>query len=172
MANNKRGQKKKSRKEVSAYKNLVKCGIPPQEGTVAVDNYNLRGSGDIDSSDELSMSKPKIPVWYRVKKFIKGHVFESIILTLLCAFLVWGAGTIIELKVNIAIIETRVEYIDQKIEGLDSNFAAKDIIDLQLDAVKEELSNTFNLKIAEINSQLDLIEQQLEYVEKNNTGNT
>lgn len=171
MAGKDKTGRKKTRKEVSEYKNYVKHDVHDQQGTVTIDNDNLRGSNEMDRSSVLATNEPIIPLHYRIKKFIKNHTFESIIVTLLCAFFMWGAKTVLDLKVDVAVIQTRLGHLEEQVDGLDADSATREIIDLQIEAVKKDLSNTFGLEIAQIESQLDLIEQQIEYIEKSGTGN-
>lgn len=170
MANNDKRGRKKTRREVSAYKDYVKYDTHDQYDTVFMDNVNLRGSDQIESDSVLQAKEPIIPLHHKLKRFFQKYAFETIIVTLFTTFLIWGASTIIQIKVDVAVSQTKIDFIQAKIEGLEVNEATKDFFELQLDALASELENSFNLEIAKINAQIDLLEQQIEYLEKNSTG--
>ena len=172
MASNAKQGKKKTRNEVKAYKAYVKYDTHDQRDTVALDNDNLRGSDQIDNNIYLPAEDPIVPWHYKLKKILKKHQFETIIVTLLCAFICWGTAAIIQIKVDTAVIQTRLDYLEKQVEALDTDNTAKEIIDLQIEAVKKDITNAMALEISDIESQLDLIEQQIEYIEKNSAGNT
>lgn len=172
MANKTKQGKKKTKKEVQAYKAFVKQDLHDQQDTVSLDNINLRGSDQIDDDIHLPTDKPNIPLSYKLKKFFKKYAFESIIVTLVCGFLAWGGSAIVQMKIDVAVVQTQLDHLKDKVDGLDADATTKEIIDLQIESIKKDLSGSFDLKIASIESQLDLIEQQIEYIEKNSTGNT
>lgn len=172
MANNTKQGKKKTKKEVQAYKAFVKHDLHDQQDTVSIENINLRGSDQIDADIHLPTDKPNIPLSYKIKKFLKKYAFETIIVTLFCGFLAWGGSAIIQMQIDVAVVQTQLEHLKEKVDGLDADATTKEIIDLQIESIRNDLSASFNLKIASIESQLELIEQQIEYIEKNSTGNT
>lgn len=172
MASNGKQGKRKTRDEVKTYKAYVKYDTHDQQDTVILDNDNLRGSDQIDSNIFLAAEDPVIPWHYKLRKFLKKHQFEAIVVPLLCAFITWGAATIIQVKVDVAVIQTRLDYLEKQVEALDADDVAKEIIDLQIESIKKDLTNAMALEIADIKSQLDLIEQQIEYLEKDAPGNT
>lgn len=168
MASNKRQNFKKTHEEAIAYKSFVKNTTECQQDTININNDNLRGSDQIRDDFGISTQEPLVTWNYKLKRFIRRHLFEtiiSIVATLFCVFIAWSANTMIQMKVNVAVIQTELEYLEKEVEDLDVDAIDKNVIDLQIEAIRNELSTSINIKTNEIQTQINLIEQQIKHLE-------
>ena len=78
----------------------------------------------------------------------------------------WYAKTLIDLKIDCAVFENRISSIEEEIDKLDTDYVTREILYLQLDALKQELLSTSALQRAELNNRIDLIERQIEILQQ------
>ena len=96
-----------------------------------------------------SFHSQQIPHKSRFSSFFKKYLVE-IIVTLLCAFILWVASTLISIKVELAIIQTRIEYLEAQIVSDDDHCASSD---------------SFLVAFSKIETRLALLEQHLKHSE-------
>lgn len=173
MSNHKNG--KKSKDAARAYKQNIKSAVIPPEGTVDSSNFNLMGSNEFGNPDISEVPKIAPLSWkIRAKRFIKKHTFEtglSIAVAILVAVVGWYGKTLIDLRVSHAVLETRINSLTTKIDNLDTNHITRELLTIQLEALRQELLQSQTIEKTEIEGRIALIEQQITFVQANSTGN-
>lgn len=169
MANN--SGRKKTKVEVREYKNAVKLLAGTLESTIGTRNANLVGSDELsvpDFPDDTS-TEVRLPWRTRVKRFIRKHTFEvglSIAVTILAALIGWYGATLIDLKVDCAVLETKLNAVSAQIDSLDTDNVTRELLNIQLDALKQELSYEQEIDRIEIENRIRLLEQQIALVQE------
>lgn len=111
----------------------------------------------------------KIPFGLRAKRFFKKHIFESIlsvVLTIVVAVGGWYAKTLIDLKIECAVCENRLSAIEEDIDKLNTDQITREILNLQLDALRQELNSASALQTTELKNRIDLLERQIELLQE------
>lgn len=169
MANN--NGRKKTKAEVKEYKNAVKLSVTALESTIDIRNANLVGSDELsapDFSDDTS-KEARLPWRTRAKRLIKKHTFEvglSVAVTILTALVGWYGVTLIDLKVDYAVLETKLDAVSTQIESLETDNVTRELLNIQLDALKKELSYEQEIDRIEVESRIGLLEQQIALVQE------
>lgn len=103
------------------------------------------------------------------KRFFKKHIFESIlsvVLTIVVAVGGWYAKTLIDLKIECAVCENRLSAIEEDIDKLNTDQITREILNLQLDALRQELNSASALQTTELKNRIDLLERQIELLQE------
>ena len=163
--------RKKSKVELQAYKKSVKSSALILDSTVGIRNNNLTGSAEIhkEMPQDAFVQETKIPFGLRAKRFLKNHIFESIlsvVLTIVVAVGGWYAKTLIDLKIECAVCENRLSAIEEDIGKLNTDQVTREILILQLDALRQELNSASTLQTTELNNRIDLLERQIELLQE------
>ena len=170
MANNKK--EKKTAAQAQEYKAALKMPKVPSEGTMALNNSNLLGSNEIVPGDELGVSteKVEVPIGLRIKRWATKHVsaiIVGVVIAVLGAVVCWCGTTLIDMKVDYAVLSSKISELSEQVDRLNTDSVAKDLLTLQIGALKEELSFAHNIDKAEIEKRLALLEQQIAFLQKN-----
>ena len=163
--------RKKNKDEVSAYKRSIRSNSAFLESTVGIRNSNLTGSAEAynEMSLEDSQQEIQIPFRIRAKRFLKNHIFESIlslIVSLIVILAGWYAKTLIDLKIEYAVFENRLTSIEDQIDDLSIDNVTREILTLQVDALRQELLSDSALQKSEIDNRIDLLEQQIDILQE------
>lgn len=161
--------RRKTQAEVKAYKNAVKVLSAPIDGTYDVPNMNLEGSNEVRDRDFPADTPevPQIPWRLRAKRFLKKNTYEvvvGVVVGVLAALVAWYGATLIDLKIDSAVLESRLNDVDKQIEDLDADAVTHELLDLQLDALKNDISHDHDLDLIELERRIDLLEQQITLV--------
>lgn len=87
-------------------------------------------------------------------------------LAILAALIGWYGVTLIELKVDCAVLETKLDRVSAQIESLDTDNVTREVLNIQLDALKQELSYEQEINRIEIENRIGLLEQQIALVQE------
>lgn len=160
-------ERKKNKSEVRAYKESLKSSDKPLESTATFRNDNLTGSAELQCGMYPEDTTQEVHTSFRVraKRFVKRHAFEvglSLIVAIIIALASWCIGTIIDLKMSHVDFERRLLVIEAEVDDLDSDSVTREILQLQLEALRQEVRNTSILQLSEINNRIDLLERQIE----------
>lgn len=163
--------RKKTKAEVKEYKNAVKLSVTALESTIDTRNANLVGSDELSVPDfpDDTAKEARLPWRIRVKRFIKKHTFEiglSVVVTILTALVGWYGSMLIDLKVDGAILATKLDTVSTQIESLDTDNVTRELLNIQLDALKKELSYEVEIDWIEIENRISLLEQQIALVQE------
>lgn len=152
---------KKKTSDAKEYRNFIENSSYSPDSTVPVSNEFLRGSAEWDShSEELNSSAKikKTPFKYRFTDWLKNNIFPTIITTVVIAI-----GTaVIAHQVNIAVINTKIEYIEKEISSLQDNSVDKEILSLKLSEIEAKLDSNHMISLNEIKWQLDELQEQIQ----------
>ena len=134
----------------------------------------VSGSDNLNESGTISTDKPKASLWYKFKKLVREHVFEtviSIITAIIIGIGTWYGATLIQMKIDVAVLDARLSVLEDQIGDLSVNTVTKEIFELQVEAIKKELTSDSALRNTEIEAQIALLEQQIEFIRNyNDTG--
>ncbi len=89
-----------------------------------------------------------------MQQFLRG--FNSIMLTLICASLIWFAKTMLETKENVSLIKQDLGYIKRDVQNLQDN--------LKVQYSREQI----DLKLAHINEQISLVQAEVLKIKNRN----
>ena len=131
---------------------------------------NLSGSAEANNIAFLDSStqSAKISFRLRAKRFFKTHIFESVLgalMAIIVALAGWYAKTLIDLKIDCAVFESRLSSIEERIDELDADNITREILELQLNALKQELLSGSTLQAANLSNRIDLLERQIELLQ-------
>ena len=73
---------------------------------------------------------------------------------------------LIDLKVDGAILATKLDTVSTQIESLDTDNVTRELLNIQLDALKKELSYEAEIDWIEIENRISLLEQQIALVQE------
>ena len=168
MANN--NGRKKTRAEVKEYKNAVKLWTTALESTIDTRNANLVGSDELSAPDfsDDTAKEARLPLRRRVKRFIKKYTFEvglSVVVTVLTALAGWYSLTLLDLKVDSAVLATKLDTVSTQIESLDTDNVTRELLNIQLNALEKELSYELEIDRIEIENRIGLLEQQIALIQ-------
>ena len=168
MANN--NGRKKTRAEVKEYKNAVKLWTTALESTIDTRNANLVGSDELSAPDfsDDTAKEARLPLRRRVKRFIKKYTFEvglSVVVTVLTALAGWYGLTLLDLKVDSAVLATKLDTVSTQIESLDTDNVTRELLNIQLNALEKELSYELEIDRIEIENRIGLLEQQIALIQ-------
>lgn len=106
----------------------------------------------------------------KAKNFFKEHVFEIIItifVTLICAAACWLASSVISLREDIAVFKYRIEVAETSLNSVSLENVTKEYLAKELEVLRLELDTATAKSISEIELQIKLIENQIEYIKEN-----
>lgn len=90
----------------------------------------------------------------------------SVVLTIVVAVGGWYAKTLIDLKIECAVCENRLSAIEEDIDKLNTDQITREILNLQLDALRQELNSASALQTTELKNRIDLLERQIELLQE------
>ena len=166
----------KSRREASVYKQGVRSKRGYQNTNTMEPFRGLQGSNeDFYSYDMPPTNNDAVGVKrLKVKKFIKEHIFEEIIaivVTIAIGIASWTLTNVIQLKEQVAVFTYRIEQAETQLEEINNDFVTKEYLLQELQILKLQLEKVNGENISEIETQIKLIEKQIEYLSKNQSTN-
>ena len=81
----------------------------------------------------------------------------------------WTLTNVIELREKVVLFEYRITIAENKLNDISIDAITKDYLKGELEILKLRLDNTNKEKLTEIETEIKLIEKQLEYLEKHNS---
>ncbi len=166
MSKKKKGSHKKSTAEYQDYRNFITNSVYSPESTIPVHNEMLQGSSEYSNNDEEINSSDNIkktPIKYRISDWIRKNVFPTIITTLCIAI----GSAVIAHQVNISVINKQIEYIEKKIEQIDSDTVEKEVLDLKLQEIVTEMNSSFSISFNDVKWQLKELEEKIDSIDAN-----
>lgn len=160
--NKKKGSNfKKNPAQVHAYSSFIANSSYSPDATMPDANKMLLGTAEIHGQQEAEIEQNdpirKKSVKYRIGDWIKEHIFPTIITTIIIAI-----GTVlISHTIQLAVMEQKIEYLDEQIDALSSEAVDKDELELQLESLKKELENSSALALNDIKWQIKILEDKI-----------
>lgn len=155
------GNYKKTPKQSQEYNSFIANSTYSPDATMPDANKMLSGTAEIYGQQEAEIERAdpikKKSLKYRFWDWIKEHIFPTIITTVVIAI-----GTVlISHMVQIAVIEQKIEYLDEQIDMLSSETVDKEVLELQLDSLKKELESSSSLTLNDIKWQIKMLEEKI-----------
>jgi len=170
----KKNKRAKTKAEATAYKHQIKALSGYSTTGVGEPFNSLQGSNDDFGDSPLYM--PKQPLVgakrLKLKKFFQQYWFEtliSVIMTIVIGIAAWTLTNVIELREKVVLFEYRITIAENKLNDISIDAITKDYLKGELEILKLRLDNTNKEKLTEIETEIKLIEKQLEYLEKHNS---
>lgn len=161
MPKKKRGYYKKTPAQLQEYRNFIlNISVPPTD-TVSANNEMLQGSAEFGYNQVKLESLEKIkrtPLKYRIGDWLKENVLSAIIITIVTAI---GAAVIAH-QVNLAVVNKQLEFLDKRIEQIESDYVGKEVLQLRINEIKTDLDSSYSITLNEIKWQLNEIENELD----------
>lgn len=161
MPKKKRGNYKKSPTQLQEYRNFISNSSVSPPGTIPASNEMLQGSaeygydqGKLESSEKIK----RTPLKYRIGDWLKEHIFPAVIIAIVTAI---GAA-VISHQVNLAVVSKQLEFLDKRIEQIESDYVGKEILQLRINEIKTDLDSSYSITLNDIKWQLNEIEDELD----------
>ncbi len=90
-------------------------------------------------------------------------------MTIVIGIAAWTLTNVIELREKVVLFEYRITIAENKLNDISIDAITKDYLKGELEILKLRLDNTNKEKLTEIETEIKLIEKQLEYLEKHNS---
>ena len=160
MSKKKLGKKNNHAQEV--YKKSIKLSMEGRDGTVPLDNDMLKGSDDIYSFKDSELHtkvgvRPK-SIKYKLFDWLKRNVLAAIII----AAITGAAGAVITHSIQIAVINQRIDYLEEEVESLKDTTVSKSDLKYELLVFKNNVKDGSDISIDTINKKLTDIEKRIE----------
>ncbi len=107
-----------------------------------------------------------IPIATSVKRFLRKNK-DDIIIALMALVLAGGVKTLITLNVNYSVIETKLDNLCAQVEELSADSVTQEMLNIQIEALRLELSSAQNLNRTEIDNRINILEQQIAFLKEN-----
>lgn len=155
---------RKSQKHYFSYMDALANNTEPNIPTDKNNNFNLIGSNETSPTYSTSglSTEAKTTSWFKIKNWIKDHMFESIAAPLLLTFLIWGVNSIYSMNISKEILITEINYLKDSIKNIESNYTEKESLNYQLEAIKNEIIKDTKIDYENIKVKLDYIEKQID----------
>lgn len=155
---------KKTPHEAQNYRISLKSYRLLPEETLPINNEFLTGTGEM-SFDEIEETKSegktvKKPIRYIVFDWLKAHVFDSILVTIIVAI----GSFAIKGTTEIALLKQKVEIIDSQIEAIQESNVQKEVLDLELKNIKSDLNDSFLIPLNNIKWRVKILEKKIEEI--------
>ncbi len=155
--------------ERKEYNRIVVASKTETHPTVTNPNENLIGSNEADAEhfyEYENSQKPKseVSVWTTIKRFFKDQSI-AIIAAVLTAAAIGLFVMYTHLHSDLAVVKTRVNYIEQSIEKIKTNlddvpnkYVTITALQQSIEELQKSMDTTILLNTKDIEHQLDLIE--------------
>lgn len=162
----KSGNYKKMPNQTHAYNSFIANSTYSPDATMPDANKMLSGTAEISgrNEDQIDSVDPikKTPFKYRFLDWVKEHIFPTIMTTVVVAI----GSVLISHKVQIAVIDQRIVYLDKQIEMISSETVDKELLELQLEALKKEVDSSSSLALNDIKWQIKILEEKIYLVQQ------
>jgi hypothetical protein len=129
---------------------------------------------NLQNNNAKESPKPK-KVRYKVTDFFKEHGIEFLIGTVAFSFVCWVIPNMFDLKSDsrlydnsLNIIREDIDKIEASMDSINTDYVTKELLKIQLDSVKESITDNANINRLEIENSINLIEKQIEYIQNSN----
>ena len=161
MSRKRTGNFKKTPAQLQQYREFISNPSISPAGTVPVSNEMLQGSADYGCNEgklESSSNVRRTPFKYRLIDWLKKNIFPAIIIALLTAI---GAA-VFQHHVNQAVVNKQIEYLDKRIEQLESDYVGKETLQLKINEIATNIDSSYSITFNDFKWQLKEIEEELD----------
>lgn len=170
MSRNKKSGKdrqKKTAAQANKCNNELGSRTTQIENTYGTDSHSyLCGTDEpMERRDDAEKPKPK-KLRYKVGDWFKENIVTALVgagITAIIGFVFWG---VIDLKADMKVVDTKITGLQEDVDKLATDSVSKEILDLQIKALKDSLEARWLIDGKELENQIELIRQQIEFVEE------
>lgn len=130
------------------------------------DNIPTSSSTTLNHFEEARNTSILIKIRHFFKKYL-GHILVSVFGLVIGTALLWYAKTLITLKVDYSVIDTKLLNLTTQVDNLCADNVTQELLNIQIEALRVELSSAQNLDRAEIENRINILEQQIAYLQEN-----
>ena len=163
-----KGRQKKTQAQANQCKKALESQTLKVESTFTSDAPNLLKGTDEGFGKEGDIgTKPKKKEFkYAVGDWCKKNLATAIVLAIITGVGAYITNSLIQLNSDVKVIEVMISELQIDINKLETDAVSKENLDLQLSSIKESLNSKVELDVKEVQNQLELIKQQIEFIEK------
>lgn len=155
---------KKNQYEAQNYRHSLKNSSLFTEGTSPIKNEFLTGTGDMgfDEIEETESEEKTVkkPIRYIISDWLKAHVFDSILATIIVAI----GSFALKGTIDIALLKQKVEIIDSQIEAIQESNVQKEMLDSELKNIKSDINNSFLISLNNIKWRVKILEEKVKEI--------
>ncbi len=142
--------------------------------TAQIDNtYNEGFTNYLSSSedevafraDDSKKIRPK-KLHYRIWDWIKKNLVATFIGAAVMAIVGFVVSSVVTLKIEYRVIEVKISDMEKDISSIEEDYISKQLLEMQIASLKESLENRSDLDMKEIENQISLIRQQLDFLKE------
>ena len=162
--------RKKTPDEANRYNKILENRTAVIENTYISDSHSyLNGTEENMAMSDGTGQKPKPKKWYYAfGDWIKKNIVLAIAIPVLLAFAGYVFLGVIDSKSDIRVINFQITEIQKDIESLAADSVSKEIMEMQLSALRSSLDDKIVINSKDIELQIELIKQQIEFIKTNN----
>lgn len=164
-----KNSRRKTKPQVNNYRRILNEN-PIQHGDTTDSGVNptLVGSDEISiRGEDVGLNQKgkiaRVPLKYAIKDYFKKNGIEIIVTLLVVPLLVWMGGSIIALQSDKKLEEYRISQVEARLNSMEGNYVSKDLLSLQVESLKSEIGN---ISTAEVDKRIELLEKQINILEK------
>ena len=146
---------KKTNKMVLSYKQNVKNAKNELEDTTNNMMMNLESSYIPSEIKAEDIPIEKKGILLQIKDWIKDNWIPSILIASIFLLFQWG----IEVKIDIAEIKTKLEYINEIVTKLDDSYSRKEEIKIEIENIKNLINTNGYKEISDIKQRINELER-------------
>lgn len=158
---------KKNSEQRKAYMETVRNGRGSSEGTVNNIPNSLTATNELcENAQNVNPDNvKKKPIRYIIKDWWKKSWVQTLVITVIAGVIVTIVGSVGEsmntVKTQLAVLNERVNYIEDKINNLSNTAPNKENLQLQLEMLHKELDSN-DAEITDIKNKLNELESMIE----------
>ena len=165
--NSEKNRKKKTPAQANQYNNELGSRTTQIENTYGTDSHSyLCGTDEpMERRDDAEKPKPK-KLRYKIGDWFKENIVATLVgacITAFIGFIFWG---VIDLKADMKVVDTKISNLQEDVDKLATDSVSKEILDLQINALKDSLEAGWLIDRKELENQIELIRQQVKFVEE------
>lgn len=153
------GSFKKTSQQAHQYNQQINSSKSSPDGTVPINSDMLSSSRDVYVPNVLEVNDKIQPAPFslKVKDWIKRNLFASII----SAALIAAVGVVVTHSIEIAVIDQKLNMINQQIEKIDSGSVDIETLNLQLENIKSKWEYSYSLDYKDIEWKIKELDEKI-----------
>ncbi len=142
--------------------------------TAQIDNtYNEAFTNYLSSSedevafraDDSKKIRPK-KMHYRIWDWVKKNLIATLIGAAVTAIIGFVVSNVVTLKIEYKVIEVKISEMEKDISSIEEDYISKQLLEMQIASLKDSLEGRSDLDMKEIENQISLIRQQLDFLKE------
>lgn len=142
--------------------------------TAQIDNtYNEGFTNYLSSSedevafrtDDSKKVQPK-KLHYKIWDWVKKNLVATFIGAAVTAIVGFVVSNVMTLKIEYKVIEVKISDMEKDISSIEEDYISKQLLEMQIASLKDSLEGRSDLDMKEIENQISLIRQQLDFLKE------